>query len=422
MKLKKKKKSPAASALSVKLGYVFGGVLCFLLLFQMVQFYDLRDKLDFIDGLQESQSTVIEQLGLSQEYLTQFATDLNQIRGFLLLPETDYDFSNLGESNIEVEEEDITSQIFELVDALADAEEKEALYSSRKEEIYNFINENPLSSDTMTVSMTVEETVNGTEWQFLKTETQQELLYIVLAYDGSLEFDGYHYDLSWSATEDLSVFKEEFQIYPNEFGTIQILIDRQIEVLSFYDNTFFEGEEMQSFILEYDLKLSSRTETELGFEYLMRNSDGTVIAQFAAEQVLGTPSVYVSGERLEFGADLSESTRVIEFILENTDPRTDLQIKLEDRTKELAQLMQDRAFISTLEALGLSMSEVVEEETRLYYSILNAEGEVLRNLILDFSTGEVTVELSDTGASEDLATAILNLQDTGKKKLSTYLT
>jgi|GEM_PF-6989295 len=422
MKLKKKKKSPAASAFSVKLGYVFGGMLCFLLLFQMIQFHELRGKLDFIDALQESQSTVIEQVGLSQEYLTQFATDLNQIREFLLLPATDYDFSNLGETDLEVIEEDLSTQIFQLVESLAAAESKETLYSARKEELYNFINENPLFSETMTVSFSVEETVNGTEWQFVNAETEKELLYILLAYDGSIEFDGYHFDLNWAATDDLDLFKEEFQIYSNELSTIEILIARQVEVLNFYDNQFFEGEEMQNLIINYDLKLSSRSEIEEGYEYLLRNADGSVIAQFTAEQVSGTPAVYVLGERMEFGADLSESARVIDFILENIDPRTELELKIEAKSLELAQVMQDRGFISTLESLGLSMSELVLEETRLYYSILNEEGDVLRNLILDFETGEVSVELPETGLSEDLVTAILNLENTGKKKLSTYLT
>ena len=418
-KNKKSKKSPAASVFSVRLGYVLGGALGFLLLFQMIQFYELRSKLNFIDSLQDSQTKVVEQISLSQNYLTQFATDLNQIREFLLLPSTDYDFSGLNEDLVFENDDDITTEIFDLITVLGEAEERESIYQNKKAEILEAI-----PRDLEGVTLSEEETLDGYEWTFTRDENEIDILNISLSYEGDIDYQMFHYKISWEEYQNTDNLFFELELFPNEIATIDILIEKTALVQSFYEEIFFPGEAFQNYLTTKNLSLSSvQIADDQRMYYELKNADDSLIATFNNQNSSVLVTIHTM-EALEdnveeFAPDVSEVDRLISWLEENLDPRTNLEIRLEERKIELSQLMEDRGFISTMEALGMTMSEVVEEEGRLYYSILNSEGEVLRNLVLDYATAELTVEMP-TGEAESLSAAILNLSDT-KKKLSTYL-
>jgi hypothetical protein len=427
---KKKQKSSKASAFSVRIGYVLGGFLGFLLLFQMIQFYQLRDKLQFLDGLQESQSSVVEQVSLSQNYLTQFATDLNQIREFLLLPESDYDFSELGEAAVEEEEADLTTQIFELVDALGAAEQNAVAYDSRLINIQDYLS---VSDSVFNKGVTFDsigvEGLEGVTWELIDNSTGETFLKIELAYDAEVNLTYLGGGGKYSTSVEFSLISEDIDELMLGVEEFRSSVAAHRNALAFLEGTLFPSENFQNYLNTEKLSLSSKEENANSSFYNISNSDGTLLASFQVWKgdfstmlIIPNPVDGFAEEKWidlsldEFGQDLALSS--LESLL---DTRTALDLKLEERRNELAQVMLDRGFISTLEALGLTMGEVIEEEGRLYYSILNAEGEVLRNLVLDFTTGEVTVELPENGAAESLALAIENLKDTGKKKLSTYL-
>lgn len=418
-KKKKSKKSPRASAFSVRLGYVLGGAIGFLLLFQMIQFYELRSKLNFIDSLQDSQTKVIEQVSLSQSYLTQFSSDLNQIREFLLLPTTDYDFSGIEDELVFEEEEDLTTQIFDLVTVLGESEERDAVYESKKAEILDAI-----PRDMEGVTLTESETLEGYEWVYTRDNNGVEILKISLSYGGDIDYKMFHYKISWEEFQNTDNLFAELELFPNEIATIDILIERTALVKSFYEDTLFPGESFQNYLLENELTLGSAQINDDGRTYYeLTNSEGTLLVTFYNQNSTALVKLHtlepLADDVEEFGPVEGEVSRLMDWVTTQTEVRTQLEIELEEKITELEQLMEDRGFISTMEALGMTMSEKVEEEGRLYYSILNSEGEVLRNLVLSFETAEVTVE-QPTGESESLSAAIINLSDT-KKKLSTYL-
>ncbi|MFT7184083.1 MAG: hypothetical protein ACI9QC_000414 [Oceanicoccus sp.] len=425
--------SPIASALSVKIGYILGGFLGFLLLFQMVQFYQLRDKLQFIDGLQESQSTVVEQVSLSQNYLSQFATDLNQIREFLLLPESDYDFSELGELSTEEVELDLTTQLFELVEALGAAEKNEAAYNVRLVELQEYLSVSDSFIDKgVSVDPLGVEGLDGVTWTIVDDSNGVKVLAIALAYDAGLTLTSYiDGDSSFSSDAVFLEISEKINSYMLGLDIFRATIAAHDEGVGFLEGTLFPSEPFQTYLNANLLSLNTREENDTSSSYSLMNSDGILLASFQVWKreiedgitlIIPAPIDGFSEEKwIDISPDQLGQDLVLSALESLVDTRTALDLKVEERRTELFQVMEDRGFVGTLEALGLTMGELVEEEVRLYYSIVSIEGEILRNLVLDFATGEVRVEMPDTGVSESLDLATANLRDTAKKKLSTYL-
>lgn len=426
---KKTKDKLKASAFSVRLAYILGAFFGFLLLFQMIQFYQLRDKLQFLDGLQESQSAVVEQVSLSQSYLTQFAMDLNQIRAFLLLPETDYDFANLGEVESEVEE-DLTAQIFELVEALGAAEQNESYYNNRLSGVQEYLSVSESFIDKgITFDSNGVESLEGVSWVISDEATGITLLSIDLAYDAELSLTHLNGGDTFSPEIEFSDISERIDALMMELDSFRESIADHQKAITFLEESLFPSENIQNYLNSHQLTLSIREENDSTSSYNLSNSDGTLLASFTVWKGDVSTKLIIPNSAdgtaedtwIDITLDQSGQDLAVSSLERLLDTRTTLELKVEARRTELEQVMKDRGFISTLEALGLSMGEVVEEEARLYYSIMNREGEVLRNLVLDFTTGEVTVELPETGSSESLVMAISTLQNTGKKKRSTYL-
>lgn len=409
---KKSEKAASASALSVRLGYILGGFLGLLLLFQMLQLYELRSKLQFIDGLQESQSAVLEQVGVSQSYLTQFAMDLNQIREFLLLPATDYDFSGLSEVEAEAAEPDLTVQIFDFVEALGTAEAKAELYEARSTALRDYFS---VSEDLINKGVSFNaagvEGMEGLEWNVVDEATGTELLSLVLSRDALFSGKNYYGTMDLEEAE-LTEVQAEIRSFMSKLEEVRSSLAAVAQSQQHLETTLFPSEGFQTYLNEHALKLSHLE---------ISNADGSLIAQFEIDALTGNLSLKFGEKSVALTQDEAGQALAVKTLEEQVDPRTALQVKVDERRDELAHLALDRGFNSTLESLGLSMGAVTEEATRLYYPILNDQGEVLRNLVLDFATGEVSVEMPGSGEVESLAAATLNLTQTGKKKLSTYL-
>jgi len=74
-----------------------------------------------------------------------------------------------------------------------------------------------------------------------------------------------------------------------------------------------------------------------------------------------------------------------------------------------------------LSEMELQMGVKSETDTRISYPLLRADGQTLRIIFIDKTTGEVKVEMPDGNESQTLSMAIEAIDLTGKKKLSTHL-
>lgn len=420
---KKKKKTKKVDKFTrfTRRQWLVGGavaLLAVLVLIQMFSVYKLRHQLAFIDSLEKNNSQVIEELGLASEYLTEFGGDLNQIRQFLLLPTSDYNFSNLGDVDFE-ENEDVTALVFQFVDTLAEYTDNEERYQGNLEIMEAFVLE-PVWSDNELSLEGGSSVYVGDDLIFVMKDETQTILTMVLANDGRISANTYIGEIELIDSEsavssqiDIVTFlNEELQSVYNSITAV----DAQKTYLQEF---IFPDENFQQTLVDTGLSMGDALDLEGEVLYQFTNTDLTPITQLKILKSDG--SLWIGDELLPQDVP-EEETRIkelISFKLLSLDTRTKLEVLVDERVEEMNALMEDKTFKKALKDLGWGMDKPVESEERISYPIYDSEGETLRLIYIDKSNGEVKVEWPGVSA-EPIAMAIESLSS--KKKAWKYQT
>lgn len=386
--------------------YVGMVLLAALVLTQMWQTYKLRHSLDFIDSLESNNTKVIQEMELAKNYLTDFGSDLNQIREYLLLPSNSYDFAELGDLDFDddaAEEEDLSSLVFEFVGQLGEYEKNQELYEANLAAFNTFMVdgiwlENQLAVDGYTVT---DSTLNGVE--LLNAQLELDGTFTVSTYNGEMEFeDEQSVD---EVIEDLTAF------VASDLSELRVLIAQVNEQRVYLRDEFLPSDELQRTLEFHGMTLSDELSDDARFYYELSNSDGTVVASIEVSKLDAAAVLLID----EDDYDLN-----VESLSDHVDARTRLQVLIEENAAELDQLVMDPAFTIALEQAGLVLGEITEDDSGIYYPFVDSEGAVIRIMYLDKATGEVNVKMPVDGDGEQVETlsaAIESLDSYAKKKL-----
>ena len=383
----------------------FGGMLVAVVVL-MAQIQAMGDRLELIDTIGDNNSKVIGEMSVAKSYLTDFGSDLNQIREYLLLPTSEYDFGALGDVDFEEAEEDLTTLVFQLVSRLADYEESEAVYEE------NLVAVKELFADGMWTEAGLR--VDGFT-VYDDSLSGMEVLDLDLDLTGEFTLTGYFGEVSMEDAEDFAELVAELREFIAGVAEFRALVALVNERRVGFTSSIFVESYFLSLLEVGGMTLGDEQEADEMYYWELKNADGTVLAQIGvwketAEQVMRQPGEN-GGDSSDWGVDVFHVES-----LNTIDARTALEKMVDENTDELADLMADLAFVATLEDAGFTVGEVVEDDAGISYPILDGDGAILRTLYLNKSTGEVRV-LDVDGESEDLASAIDALDMTSKKKL-----
>lgn len=389
--------------------FVLGIILVFLLV-QMYQFVRIRSELAFIDSLETNTATVLEEMSTAKNYLTSFGSDLNQIREYLLLPTKEYDFSDLGQGEYlsEDDEEDLNTLVFTFVDRLGDFEEKQVQYEENLVGITEFFVDPMWAEATLFVEgfKVYDDQLEG-----------MEVLDLYLDLDSSFTINSYNGEFELVDDEDLDEVKEKLTAFVEGIEEFRNLVRTVNESRNFVSNTVIANSDFQEFIVENKIGISE--ELELVGEYYyysFYNDDGVEVTQIwinkddASIQMYGDENEVYTYEISEEGfAEIFSDIKELDF-------RTSLAKTVDEKQAELEALFDDNAFMATLEDKGFTVTDPEDTDDRFSFSILDSEGNLLRTVYLDKSTGEVLVETPEE-STEKLSAAIDSLDLSSKKTL-----
>lgn len=404
-------------------GFTF--VLAALLLFQVVQFYQFRERIQFIDGLVERNEMVLSDVDKGKEYLSSFGADLNEIRQFLLLPTKEYDFNDLMGVTLASDEEgqDLNTEMFDFVSSLGTYEKNQALYAANLAAL-----QADLGSSVWTDAGLTLETATGKESEehieFVFTDATlngQALLKIDLGYDGLFSVPLFYNKVELSTADS----------WPEVFATIQDYLKKELPDLRVLAQTvngqrevlkgILASEAVQGVLQAKGMALSGEQENEEQYFYQLRNSQLSALGEFTVLKKDGSLHFSVE-EPVQEGfdgvtLDGTASDALLEALNTQVDARTDAQKQLDDKKADLAAVMNDKAFQATLDKLGLHFGAETENEQRVEYPLLNAAGETLRVIFIDKSSLDVKVSLPDGQNAQTLSLATEELLAASKKKL-----
>ena len=397
-----KKKKPF-SKFHILVAGVLGLIVIFLLV-QMVQFVRMREDLVFLDSIQDNNATVIEEMSTAKGYLMNFGADLNQIREYLLLPTTSYNFGDLGVIEEVEDETSLTTLVFTFIDRLGEYEAKKDLYDANLAGISEFFADGVWADNFLFVE--------GFEVYDDQLEGM-EVLDLTLELDGTFMLNGYFGEVEFSDSEDLEEVKAELTAFVEGIEEFRNLVRSVNESRNFVMNTVIVDAVLQEFVVANKVGISAELEVEGEYYYYsFLSDDGVEVVQVQIYRE--DAGIFLGEEEYE----MSEAGFVGLFAdLQTYDFRTALEKLVDESELELKALMDDKAFVATLEGAGLSIGEMSEDDLQLSYPILDSSGEVIRVLYLDKTTGEVRVKLPDEDTSELLSVAIEGLDLSSKKKL-----
>lgn len=403
-------------------------VLGLVLLYQTIQFYRLKDSLAFIDSLEERNSEVIREVSESEGYLSNFAQDLNDIRQFLLLPTKDYNFGDPGEEVelSEENEEDLTTMLFTYVEKLGTYEQNQERYEANLGAFQTALTDAYWSEKGLSVNSAGEAGTDGMIFSFKDPALNgTELFSVELGYDGLFSVDSL--DASWSF--------DDREVAENTLKELKALVDSDLEEIREQvklleagrsaATTLISTQAAKDALAQKGITVSTELNSPKEYYYEFKNVDAEALAKLAVSKEDGAITLTLvepmEGYDSEFSLGADGVETLIEALVNGVDSRSASEKLVEEREKEMESVFADRAFKAVLQELELQMGVKNETDARISYPILRVDGQTLRIIYIDKTTGEVNVETPDGTEAHTLSMAIELIDLTGKKKLSTRL-
>lgn len=397
------------------LSYVNFGLLAIvaiLLLTQMAQVYKFRNRIAFIDDLEQMNVEALKEVDTAKGHLLSFGTDLNEIREFLLLPTREYRFDDLGDVELVMdEEESLTVELFTLVEQISAFDENQAAWEAAQEEL------NALAASELWASRGL--TANFQEdvlFVYHSDYLNSELLRVEVDFEG--EMDVVTYDGQYWGVDELETQLSEEWVSAYVSGVERLTVFRD-----YWEKEFFVDPEFTKITDSLGLEVSSANVSDQEISYDVTNADGVTVLEFILSFQDMKAFVFMGLDQMDEGNPFLEIEEPeftydeFTFALGDVDVRTSVQLEVDAFAQEMRDLMQDEGFESTLNRLGLRMEGPEVTDERISYTLYREE-EALRVIFVDKSTGKVFVGLPGEEAAESLSEANANLLLAleGKKK------
>ena len=308
-------------------------------------------------------------------------------------------------------EETVSTQLFTLLDSLAQAEEHEAQFRLNKEALDNFFKDPMWSKAGLQISPQSTFTENFVS----KINTAQgvEVFEVALDAEGSFGVQTYFGPLVLEdALSAEKVFTQLKAFVEGELPKVLTQIDTVNGARGTLQNTVLNQIDLQNWMKSIGCYFGEE-ELDVGlYRRKMFNADGAVIAQVLLYKEDARIELKVAEEIFPL-VDVNAAT-LLSSLQSHVDTKTALQKKVEALRQEIDGLLEDRGFVSTLNRLQFSMGPALETETRIEYPLKNAAGETLRIIFID--RADATVKVERAGESQTLSFALEEMKDGGKKK------
>lgn len=308
-------------------------------------------------------------------------------------------------------EESTASQLFALIESLAQFEENQARFNANKQALEAF-SKDPMWAN-LGLKVLPQSTLNEEfAFQFITNEGVQ-VLELALNQEGLFEVNTYLATLELEdGLSSETVFNQVKAYVEAELPGIFNQIQSVNELRGTLQNTVLNQVDLQNWLKLQGLYFGEE-EVDLGvYRRELFNADKVLVA----ELLLYKKDTHIELKVGEESFPLPEVSfsALLTLIQENVDARTLVQKRVDAVQAEIDSLLEDRGFVSTLEGLQFSMGPGIETETRIEYPLKNVAGETLSIIFIDRLDGRLKVERA--GESQTLSFALEELRDGGKKK------
>lgn len=393
LKRLKPKKLPQTSGLLV--------LLVGFLLWQGWANHQLRST---VKTLAEVNENVIVDMGKATDYISDFGSDLNEIRQYLLLSTRDYSFNQIEEeAEKEESQDDPVVVLFSYLDTLGQNQQKADLYSKNETDLTTYLESEATQNLFSSVQLTLQKGLDNS----LVDENGTGLLRFKLNDDGTFSLNTYQEPLTIQP-DNFESFKGTLEAFIMEdLDQIKIFITTLNATRSNVFNTLSTDESFRKMIAGKKLIMEEERETDDDFRYEFKNN----VATAAWLQIRKMDGEIAFNDKTIKG---EWKTALMDW-LEDYDGRTELEKQIQTMRTSIEGLKEDQGFQSLLQKYGFQFSaESIETENEIQYELKNSQGEVIQLIIINKATAELMIKApgADTGS------LLSSLLDAEQKKLT----
>lgn len=380
-------------------------VITALIVFFIVQFIQIQTVLGTFSFLEGRDTSLLTEIGQIKEAYLTFGNDLNEMRDFLRMPKKNY----LGieeEADFEDEEDknknDVQLALFKYVDFLGGKKRLEDkvntltgfLEALSGKEFGKFLKEQGLSAGKI-------KSEDENSAQVVISDKEGEVLFFYLD-----KTEGVLWQKSILSKDKIEAENgDEFIADLKEFllEDVKKIAEARAKLDGVQEQikTLIESKEMAEVLKE--LKISLKNEffiDVLNVKYPIFNNSGEeigalVIDPAKMEIILEDK---VNSDNTTEVKDLK--TELISF-LKKLDSKTLLEKKYQSSLNQLSSTIQDKGFQLLLKQSGYTVSEMREDEDRVYFDLYDGEAKV-SSIVIEKATGVVNIVQPDGTKSENL--------------------
>jgi hypothetical protein len=401
-------------------------VLGLLLLNQTVQFYKLKDEIAFVERLRAQNSAVLQDLDQSKQYLSSFGEDLNGIRQFLLLPTKPYHFGDFGGEEVELAEEgeDLTTELFTYIEKLGTYEQNQIRYNENLAAFQTGLGEPYWAEKGLSVDKAGQAGTEAMVFSFKDSAMGGvELFAVHLGYNGFFKIEALDEGFSLSEREDSAqVLSELKSLVESDLEGLRVQV-ADLQEARAEMAALVAAAPVQAVLNERGLKVSAELSSSNKIYYEFKSTESEPLAALFVEKGDSDLVLNVKAPIEPYEGEIAlteDAEAVLVDVLQNgVDSRSSLQKRVDEQEAEMESVFEDRAFKAVLGELELQFGPKTETETRISYPLIREDGQVLRIIFIDKTSGEVKVEMPTGTDTHTLSMAISLIDLTGKKKLST---
>ncbi|MBI4235454.1 LCP family protein [Candidatus Peregrinibacteria bacterium] len=380
-------------------------VITALIVFFAVQFIQIQTVLGTFSFLEGRDSSLLTEIGQIKEAYLTFGNDLNEMREFLRMPKKNY----LGiEENADFEDEedknknDVQLALFKYVDFLGGKKRLEDQVNTLNgfveaisgKEFGKFLKEMGMSAgkikseneDSSQIAISDQE---GDVLNFYLDKTEGVLWQKSIITKEKIDAE--------NGDEFIADLKEFLQ---QERGKIlesrAKLLEKQTQIAEVID--------MKEVIEALkELKLSLKNEFgmyELNYKYPIFNNSGAEIGAIVIDP-LKMGVILEDKKNADNMLEAKDLQAEIIPFLKKLDAKTLLEKKYQESLGQLTSTIQDKGFQLLLKQSGYAVSEMREDEDRVYFDLYDGENKV-SSIVIEKATGVVNIVQPDGSKAENL--------------------
>lgn len=381
---------------------VLATVIMIILSYQVYSMYKV------IAPVKDKSEGLIDELNSFRNNTMTFASDLNEIREYLLLPTKDYSTGTLTEPN----DDDLKAAILTFIGSVGSEADKIDKVQELQDKMRTLVDgaefQNLMREEGLSFHMFYPEYDGQNFYNFLalKVDELGPLAYVQgNLVDGSFLVDAFggKEQLGNDLNENLmNVIKEKKSSW---LEARKVILDQQV-----YLAALFKAADVQSALQEKKMSFVDKYEDTIDtYLYKVDGPYGPILRFGVLKE---EPKLFLDAPNRQTFAEQEDFKKALLIALQSADLRSPIEKLVMQKKEVLDSMFGEEAFKFFLEEFGGSITSQAKEEPDRYVYSLYRQEQALGSIILEKGTGKVKVLRN----GEEFAVDVFDFSSEGKKK------